>query len=96
MDGVVRPEAVHVDPAIIVEFPGKFTGEYSMMPGREIAEGIPQGQFLFLSREYILPPGCMVHVRIIGLYRRKVIRYAFPDRLPEFSICHNYISMGQR
>ena len=76
---IVRAEPVHVDAAVALQFFCEFGGEDGVVSGREIAQGVLQGQDLFLMGEDIFAFGCMVDGRIVGLGCRQDVRNARQD-----------------
>ena len=50
-------EAVAVDPAVLLELPGEFLGHLLMVLGRDVAQGVADGQGLVGLGELCFPPG---------------------------------------
>ena len=62
---VVGTQAVHVDAAVLAQLGGELAGQQRMVLGREVAQGIAQGQLLLGRREDILALGRMVDLLVV-------------------------------
>ena len=61
---VIRAETVHVDAAVVLEFPGEFRSEHGVMLGGEVAQGVLQREDFFFFGEDILAFRGMVDARV--------------------------------
>ena len=64
--GVSGAQPVHVDASVIGQFLGEFRSKNGVLFGREVAQGIGQGQFFFTGRKDVFAARC---VRNVGVQR---------------------------
>ena len=62
---VVGAQAVHIDTAVAAQLLGELLRQHGVMPGREVAQGVFQGQRLLLVRKNVLAFGRMVDLFVI-------------------------------
>ena len=83
--------AVHVDAAVFFQFLGKLRSQGGMEMLGEVAQSVPQGEFLLLGGEDVLALGRMVNLGVVGLQFGQFLGDATANVGNEFFSSHIYL-----
>lgn len=88
---IIGTETIHIDTTVLVQLLGELAGQHFVVLGREVAQGIADGQHALLLGEYLLTLGRVVDGGIVRFRCGQHIGDTRLDLLLKFLYSHCFI-----